>query len=521
MLTLLLLACSGTDGATTDSAPPRAVDLTDLIVPPYLQAPTPTTQWVLWISDTDTESAIEWGYTPELGHTATGTVDTDGLGLVHSVQLTDLTPDSRVHYRVATDTTVSELASFRTAPLAGSETSFVLVAMSDMQRSDSWIGKFEEIVRDGVLPHVAETWPTQELPDTVAAVLVTGDLVDNGWFYQEWWDDFFLPASPLLQHVNVLPVLGNHEANTPLFFRYFRLPDNGTEGYEGHWWWVDHDSVRIIGLDSNDGYREQVQLDWLSTTLDDACDDPDLDFVVAQIHHPHESELWPSGNLDYTGDVIALLEAFTETCGKPSVHLFGHTHGYSRGQSRDQRHLMVNVASAGGALDPWDDGSINYESFSVSESDWGFVTLEITGGDDPSLELVRLSRGDGTEILDNVERDRVRVRLHDLAPETPTALSSGTELVASDFSDPDGDLHGASHWQVAHSCERWDDPVFDHWQQHQDRFGGEDLAAGVDLTRQAVTGLAAGTDHCWRVRYRDRGLSWSEWSAPESFRTAE
>jgi len=149
------------------------------------------------------------------------------------------------------------------------------------------------------------------------------------------------------------------------------------------------------------------------------------------------------------------------------------------------------------------------------------VTLEIHRGDDPSLELVRLSRGDGTETLDNVERDRVRIRLHDLPPETPTAVSSGDDLVGSAFRDPDGDLHGASHWQVALSCAGFDDPVFDHWQQHEDRFGGQDLAAGVDLTRQAVTGLSADTDHCWRVRYRDRGLSWSAWSEGEGYRTPQ
>ncbi len=514
----LLLACSSGGDPSPDSASERVVDVSDLIVPPYLQSPTPTSQWVLWISDTDTESVVEWGYTPELGHSATGTLDTDGLGLVHSVPLTGLTPDSRVYYRVATPATVTETLSFRTPPEPGSETSFVLVAMSDMQRSDSWIGKFEEIVRQGVLPHVEATWPTQELPDALAAVLITGDLVDNGWFYQEWWDDFFLPASPLLQHVNLLPVLGNHESNTPLYFRYFHLPDNATEGYAEHWWWVDHDSVRLIGLDSNDGFREQVQLDWLSDTLSSACEDPNLDFVVAQLHHPHESELWPSGNEDFTGEVIGLLEDFTDTCAKPSVHLFGHTHGYSRGQSRDQRHLMVNVASAGGALDPWSESSINYESYSVSESDWGFVTLEITGGDDPSLELVRLSRGDADGTLDNVETDRIRIRLHDQPPETPTSISaSDTELVASAFADPDGDQHGASHWQVATHCDGFDTPVFDHWQQHEDRFGGEDLAAGVDLTRQSLSGLAADTEHCWRVRYRDRGLNWSAWSTEEVF----
>ena len=39
--------------------------------------------------------------------------------------------------------------------------------------------------------------------------------------------------------------------------------------------------------------------------LEDACDDPQVDFVFAQLHHPYRSELWLDGELDYTGEVIA------------------------------------------------------------------------------------------------------------------------------------------------------------------------------------------------------------------------
>ncbi len=75
--------------------------------------------------------------------------------------------------------------------------------------------------------------------------------------------------------------------------------------------------------------------------------------MFAQLHHPHKSELWIPGEISYTGDVIELMENFTEECGKPSIHFFGHTHGYSRGQSHNHNHLWVNVATAGGAIDHW------------------------------------------------------------------------------------------------------------------------------------------------------------------------
>ena len=182
-------------------------------------------------------------------------------------------------------------------------------------------------------------------------ILVPGDLVDNGLSYSQWANTFFSPAHPLFAHVPVYPVLGNHESDTDYYFDYFHLPETGTPGYEEHWWVTDYSNLRVVGLDSNPGYQLDVQLDWLEEVLDDACYRTNIDFVFAQLHHPYKSELWLAGETDYTGEVISRMETFTEECGKPSIHFFGHTHGYSRGQSRDHEHLWVNVATAGGNID--------------------------------------------------------------------------------------------------------------------------------------------------------------------------
>ena len=72
----------------------------------------------------------------------------------------------------------------------------------------------------------------------------------------------------------------------------------------------DYSNVRIIGLDSNWGYQIDEQLDWLDGILNLACDDDNIDFVFAELHHPHKSELWLAGETDYTGEVISRMEAF-------------------------------------------------------------------------------------------------------------------------------------------------------------------------------------------------------------------
>ena len=359
-------------------------------------------------------------------------------------------------------------------------------------------------------------------------VAIPGDLVDNGWTPEEWINDFFAQGASLFAHVPVYPTLGNHEANTPLFPRYFRLPDNSSRGFEEHWYYTDYSNVRLIGLDSNDGYRKVVQLDWLSDVLDDVCELDHIDFVFAQLHHPHLSELWIPGETDFTGEVIARLEAFSEACGKPSAHLFGPTHGYSRGQSRDHDHLWVNVATAGGAIDRWGfHEQADYDEFSVSYDEYGFVVFEVEAGDTPEFTLRRVTRGDPDEPRDNVVQDTVTVRRFNTAPSTPLAVSpidgasaacaQPITLVAGSYGDRDDDAQYAAQWQVSANCGDFSSPVVDHWRQAENWYADENTQAGDDLTDEQIKDVPDPGDYCWRVRYRDDGLKWSDWSTPAQF----
>ena len=45
------------------------------------------------------------------------------------------------------------------------------------------------------------------------------------------------------------------------------------------------------------------------------------------------------------------------------------------------------------------------------------------------------------------------------------------------------------------------------------------MQANDDLTDELIENLAPNTAYYWRVRYRDRGLVWSDWSEPISFQT--
>ena len=82
-------------------------------------------------------------------------------------------------------------------------------------------------------------------------------------------------------------------------------------------------------------------------------------------------------------------------------------------------------------------------------------------------------------------------------------------MKASDFQDSEGHAHQASHWQVASTCEGIDETPLEIWRQDRNEYLGVDTQQGDDLEDEPLP-LAHG---CWRVRYRDEGLVWSDWSA--------
>ena len=294
----------------------------------------------------------------------------------------------------------------------------------------------------------------------------------------------------------------------------------------------DYGNVRIIGMNSNSPYNNAEQLTWLDNILVETCAADSIDFIFAQLHHPHKSELWTPGESNFTGDVIERLEGFSTDCEKPSIHFFGHTHGYSRGQSRDDKHLWINVATAGGAIDNWGEfPNFDYDEFSISSDDYGFVMIEITDDEDPKLVVKRISRGDQDVIIDNQLIDSLTIRLNPSVVNVPEAISpiDGAEiipecvtLIGNGFSSPNSIAqHGQSHWQVTTLQNGFNNPAAESWKNFENWYFEIDTQMGDDLTDEKITGLDELTSYIWRVRYRDKEMNWSEWSEVASFKTGE
>lgn len=511
---------------------PAAAHADTFVVAPFLQDVTATSARLVWETDTDADAVVAWGAgrdattLPESA-TADRRATSDGTW-IHEVQLTGLAPESAYAYRVVLDDGTAAEADLRTAPASRGDRTFRLVAMSDMQRTWSAPEKWAEVVQDGVLAWARAQWG-DDVASQLAMVLLPGDLVDDGWDHDQWIEAFFEPVAPLAARVPLYPVLGNHESNADWYFDYFHLPETGDPTRPDQWWSHAYENVLVVGLDSNAYLLWADQMTWLDGELARACDDPEVDFVLAELHHPWQSEPWVPGESPLTGQLVDRLAAFSVACDKPSVHLFGHTHAYSRGQLRDASHLMVNVATGGGAIDRWGEHRQRaYDAFTVSSDDWGFVVIDVASGDDPTLRVRRFSRGDAVAPLDNVQTDELVVRRFAEPPAAPVPLAPFGEvdggcvtLAADAFDDPDGEAHQATHWQLVAGCDPDDPaafavPTHDRWVQDRDLWFDVDRQAGDDLTDEVVRGLAPGP-WCWRARYRDAGLAWSAWSEPVAF----
>ncbi|NLH17252.1 MAG: hypothetical protein GX455_11790, partial [Phycisphaerae bacterium] len=89
-----------------------------------------------------------------------------------------------------------------------------------------------------------------------------------------------------------------------------------------------------------------------------------------------------------------------------------------------------------------------------------------------------------------------------------SGMTQNPTLKASPFSDPDGDTHANSQWQVDNNSD-FSSPEWD---------SGNTFAAGTEVT-VPFNRLNTSTRYFWRVRYKDSFGDWSLWSSSRTFTT--
>ncbi len=281
---------------------------------PYLQSVTAASITVVWDTDIPTRGQVQYGELTAAAVTATDPAD----GTHHALTLDGLKPYTRYRYRVLdAGWPLSADYVFRTAAREN-QSNFNFVVFGDTRTGHE--------IHQSIVDRIAALSPD--------FVLHTGDLVDNG-LSQADWDRFFHIEAPLMAETSLFPSLGNHEANSPLYFDLFHLPGNG------RWYSFDYGDAHFISLEI-DAYARfgttSEQYAWLETDL--ATNSRPWSFVF--FHIP------PYSSLSEDDAVLAVRRNLTPLFQKYGVDMVftGHHHEYQR---REVDGITYIVTGGGGA----------------------------------------------------------------------------------------------------------------------------------------------------------------------------
>ncbi|OZG71598.1 phosphohydrolase [Hahella sp. CCB-MM4] len=410
------------DAPTSDQAPA-------FIVRPYLQSPMPDQMSVMFETE---QAAPEVWVRPFDGEGEFRQVDAtthSSDGLVYRAVITSLESNTLYEYyvitRVGEEPQVSQRFAFKTWPKAGDDVSQTkIIALSDTQLDrDIYVNVLSNVVADGFLQHECDGDQPETCAENIAAITISGDVVQVGGNRTHWREQLFGRLAAISPYVPLVTVPGNHDyysdAELSLYRSYMSPPETGSVDYNGHWYYLDYLDLRLVGLDSypisgaHGSFNREtlaIQRQWLKETLYDA-ELRGKNFVMGMFHHGCLSELWNVGESIGSCEMVSELEDFSSRTGAITGHLFGHTHAYSRGQSRDVNHLWLNAASASGYIEPLDNADHqnnqvrDYDTFEVSRSEFGYNLLTFEFGPSPKLTLERKKGGfDGDTNFDVVDR---------------------------------------------------------------------------------------------------------------------
>ena len=249
----LLLTAAGLLAAPGLRAEPRWVRCSPTADPAHAM-------FISWNSDGDAESMVQYGPDAGYGAEASGSAEQvgDELGVVHTVELTGLEPDTVYHYRVGGPTAGwSDDHSFVTAP-ADVCTPFSFGVAADNRGNFSgtslcWATVLEAIAAQGV-----------------DLVINSGDLVHEGKNAGEW-ADFLETTAPWMGEIAIVPALGNHDddevdGDGALYNQIFALPRNAATGTED-FYSFDYGNVHFVCL-STHSYDIATQTAWLEQDLE-------------------------------------------------------------------------------------------------------------------------------------------------------------------------------------------------------------------------------------------------------------
>jgi 3',5'-cyclic AMP phosphodiesterase CpdA len=320
--------------------------------------------------------------------TTTPLESNNGLAHYHSVNFTNLSPNTLYAYRVGSPDNWSEWYQFKSSSREPEPFSFIYFGDAQNNILSLWSRTIRSAFSDA---------------PKASFMIHAGDLVNRAnsdtewgeWFQSGGWVNGMIPS---------IPTPGNHEyaknidlsrTLTKHWRPQFTLPEIDIPGLEETVYFIDYQGARIISLNSNEKIEEQAE--WLEKIL---SMNPNL-WTVITFHHPIFSSSKGRDNEE-------LRELWKPLFDKYQVDLVlqGHDHTYARGRNlpigiskKDKEHGTVYVVSVSGPKmyrltdNRWmDRAAENTQLYQIISINAGKLTYEartVTGNLYDSFELVK------------------------------------------------------------------------------------------------------------------------------------
>ena len=312
------------------SAPARAARI---VVGPYLQAPSETSMTVMWVTDVNAVSWVEYGRGESLDQRAHrsrhGLIDADQT--IHMVTIEGLAPNREYRYRVCS----KEIVTFKPYEVTYGQTvtsdTYTFTTLDGRKNSISFIVLNDIHERNEVL--ISLTRLAQSQPFEL--VFLNGDILGHIEDEQQIIDHVLAPCTELFaKQIPFVYVRGNHETRGKFARRlpdYIALPD-------GHYYHsFDHGPVRFVVMDGGEDKRDTdkeysglvdfdryraVQRKWLEAEIRSEAFRK-APFRVVVVHMPPQpSERWHGPD-----DMYQTWRPLYND-GKVDLVISGHTHHY-------------------------------------------------------------------------------------------------------------------------------------------------------------------------------------------------
>lgn len=296
----------------------------------------------------------------------------------HSLELSNLLPNTLYAYRVGDGEHWSEWFQVKTASKEPGRFSFLYVGDAQNFVLELW----SRLIRQGF----------QKAPDA-RFFIHAGDLINRANVDSEW-EEWFTAGGFIHAMIPSFAVPGNHEYYwkdsiegrklSELWKPQFNLPKNGPDGLQETVFYMDYQGARIIGLNSNE--QLDVQIKWLEKILQN---NPNK-WTIVTYHHPLFSASGGRDNEEWRSKLKPVLDKY-----HVDLALQGHDHAYARGRTqpfeynipdgvnkRDLTGTVYVVSVSGGkmyALRPnaWDGWDADRER--AAENTQLFQVIDIDG----------------------------------------------------------------------------------------------------------------------------------------------